>query len=177
MPIVVRARVHRACLALLLCLSAAPSVAAEEEDYMPKRWQESEVSMPAPPARERLQPFYVSATTENRFMLDPETISVGSDGVVRYVLVVESAAGARNVSYEGIRCESAERRLYAFGRADGSWSPARGKLWLPIQGNSLNRQHAALYTEYFCPNGAIVRNADEARAALRAGGHPDTIQR
>lgn len=177
MPVVVRARVRHTCLALLLCLSAAPSVAAEEEDYMPKRWQESEVSMPAPPARERLQAFYVSATTENRFMLDPETISVGSDGVVRYVLVVESAAGARNVSYEGIRCESAERRLYAFGRADGSWSPARRKLWLPIQGNSLNRQHAALYAEYFCPNGAIVRNADDARAALRAGGHPDTIQR
>lgn len=144
---------------------------------MPKRWQESEVSMPAPPARERLQAFYVSATTENRFMLDPETISVGNDGVVRYVLIVESASGARNVSYEGIRCESAERRLYAFGRADGSWSPARGKLWVPIQGNSLNRQHAALYSEYFCPNGTIVRNADEARAALRAGGHPDTIQR
>lgn len=177
MLLAVCARVRRACLALLICLPAAPSIAAEEEDYMPKRWQESEVSMPAPPARGRLQPFYVSATTENRFMLDPETISVGSDGVVRYVLVVESAAGARNVSYEGIRCESAERRLYAFGRADGSWSPARGKLWLPIQGNSLNRQHAALYTEYFCPNGAIVRNADEARAALRAGGHPDTIQR
>ena len=148
-----------------------------DSDYEEKRWEEIETQMPAFPATENLVPFFVSASSDNKFMVDRESIGVGADGVVRYSLVVSTPSGAQNVSYEGLRCSSAERRLYAFGRSDRTWSKARSNQWTKIQESTLNRHHAALYFEYFCPGGIIVRDADEARMALRAGGHPSTARR
>lgn len=141
-----------------------------EDDYTEKSWQEIETQLPAYPKAENLLSFFVSATNDNKFMVDGESITVGSDGVVRYTLVVVSSSGARNVSYEGLRCSSMERRLYAFGRDDKTWAKARSNQWGGIRNSVTNRQHAALYSEYFCPEGMIVKNATEARAALLSGG-------
>lgn len=166
-------RVWAAAMALCaFCLPGVVQAQGFDSDYEELVWEELQPQLPPAPKASALLPFFVSATTDNRFFVDGDSISVGSDGVVRYTLVVLSPGGARNVSYEGIRCESGERRLYAFGRNDGSWSKARGNAWTRIKDSSLNRQHAALYNEYFCPIGTIVNDADEARMALRAGGHP-----
>lgn len=155
---------------------ASPLWADFEEDYESKKWQEVEVQLPAAPREENLLSFYVSAATSNRFFIDGSTLSVGSDGVVRYVLVVMSAEGGRNVTFEGMRCEARERRIYASGRLDGTWVKTRKNEWVRIQEAYANRHHAALFLDYFCPVGVIVRNADEARAALARGGHRDTLQ-
>jgi len=157
------------CMAIL----SSPLLADFDEDYDSKRWQEVEVQLPAPPRQDRLLPFYVSAVAENRFYVDGSSLSVGSDGVVRYVLVILTPQGGRNVSYEGMRCETRERRIYASGRADGSWSKSRNNDWVRIADQSVNRHHAALYLEYFCPIGIAVRTPEEARDALQRGGHPD----
>lgn len=159
----------------LLTLVLTPSLAMAdfEEDYESKQWQEVEVALPAAPKEANLQPFYVSAATSNRFFIDISTLSVGSDGVVRYVLLVLSPEGGRNVTFEGMRCESRERRIYASGRQDGSWSKARKNEWVRIQDAYANRHHAALFLDYFCPFGNLVRDAAEAKKALMLGGHPD----
>src|SRR3982074_2310115 len=47
------------------------------------------------------------------FFIDKNSLSVGTDGVIRYTVVVKSPAGARNVNYEGIRCDNYNWRLYA----------------------------------------------------------------
>ncbi|WP_310494692.1 CNP1-like family protein [Dechloromonas sp.] len=154
-------------------LVSATVFADFEEDYESKQWQEIEIQLPAAPKQETLLPFYVSAATENRFFIDGATLTVGSDGVVRYVLLVLTPQGARNVTYEGMRCETRERRIYASGRLDGSWSKARKNEWVRIQDAYANRQHAALFLEYFCPIGNIVQDAAEARNALIKGVHPD----
>lgn len=146
--------------------------AADDDEDAPKRWQELEIQLPPLPKQDGLAGFFVSSATNNRFFVDPSAISVGDDGVVRYTLVVESDAGVRNVSYEGMRCETREKRLYAFGRGDGTWSKSRNDRWERVREATNNRHHAALFQDYFCPGGVIVRNADDARAALRRGGHP-----
>ena len=161
----------------LLCASSFVLAAGFDSEYEEKRWEEVEAQIPAFPVAGNLAGFYVSATTDNKFMVDRESISVGADGVVRYTLIVTSPSGAQNVSYEGMRCSTAERRLYAFGRSDKTWSKARGNEWVKIQESTLNRHHAALYSEYFCPGGSAVANAEEVRMALRAGGHPSTVRR
>lgn len=160
-------------LLLAAMLVSATVFADFEEDYESKEWQEVEVQLPAAPRQETLLPFYVSAATENRFFIDGATLTVGSDGVVRYVLLVLTPQGARNVTYEGMRCQTRERRIYASGRQDGSWSKARKNEWVRIQDAYANRQHAALFLEYFCPIGNIVQDAAEARNALIKGVHPD----
>lgn len=163
----------RASFLLTSLLVSAAVFADFEEDYENKQWQEIEVQLPAAPKQETLLPFYVSAATDNRFFVDGATLSVGGDGVVRYVLLVLTPQGARNVTYEGMRCETRERRIYASGRQDGSWSKARKNEWVRILDAWANRQHAALYLEYFCPIGTIVKDAAEARDALIKGVHPD----
>ncbi len=163
----------RALLAVFfLPVSLAAMAVDFDEDYESRPWQELELKLPPAPQPEGLQPFYVSATTEHRFGIDPASLSVGSDGVVRYVLVIETAGGARNVSYEGMRCETRERRVYASGRRDGSWSKARNSAWVRIQDVAANRHHAALYLEYFCAGGVPVRSAEFALTLLRRGGYP-----
>ena len=136
-------------------------------------WQESEAALPAFPKEEDLQAFYVSAVTPNRFFVDAKSISVGADGVVRFALVVRTAGGATNISFEGIRCGAMEYRLYATGRADGTWVRARAGEWKPIENKPINRHHAALSRDYFCPSGEPVRDAEEGRQALKSGKHPD----
>ncbi len=159
---------------LLLLVPFAGATAGEpEEEDLPRQWQELDVQFPPPPAAEALIPLYVSAATANRFYIDGSSLSVGADLVVRYVMVVETPGGVRNVTYEGMRCESRSRRIYASGRADGSWSKARNDEWVRILDAYANRQHAALFLEYFCPFGNSVRTAAEARNALVRGGHPD----
>lgn len=165
--------IARSVAACCMAILSSPLLADFDEDYDSKRWQEVEVQLPEPPRQDRLLPFYVSAVAENRFYVDGSSLSVGSDGVVRYVLVIVTPQGGRNVSYEGMRCETRERRIYASGRADGSWSKSRNNDWVRIADQLVNRHHAALYLEYFCPIGIAVRTPEEARDALQRGGHPD----
>lgn len=157
---------------LTAVINALANEINENDELEAAPWHEVEMQLPAFPAPENLLSFTVSAASGNRFMIDSASLAVTSDGVVRYTLVVASPSGAQNVSYEGIRCAAGERRLYAFGHVDRTWSKARDKQWTKIENSTLNRQHAALYYEYFCPNGNIVHDAEEARQALRAGGHP-----
>jgi len=156
------------------CSSAC---ATDDGDEELKPWQEIDVQFPPAPVRANLLPLYVSAATANKFYIDGASLSVGADGVIRYVMVVETPEGGRNVTFEGMRCEARSRRLYASGRLDGTWSKARKSEWERIQDAYANRQYAALFLEYFCPNGISVRSATEARDALVRGGHPDVVRR
>jgi hypothetical protein len=72
-----------------------------------------------------------------------------------------------------MRCDTKERRVYAAGRLDGSWSQSRRDDWMPIRDAYANRQHAALYSDYFCPVSGAVKTASEAREALLRGGRND----
>jgi hypothetical protein len=145
-----------------------------EGDYDARDWKELATQLPPAPKQENLTPVYVSASTDNKFFVDLPSVSVGSDGVVRYSLVTISAKGVRNVSYEGMRCATKEVRLYAFGHSDGSWAKAKANQWQRIYEKTANRQHAELYQAYFCPDAAIVSGRAEALSLLRKGGRPPT---
>lgn len=155
---------------------SAPALAVEEGDYEKKTWQEVEVGLPAAPDLSECRDFYVSAAAKNRFCIDPRSISVGADGVVRYTLVVDTPSGSRNVTFEGMRCETRERRLYATGQPDGTWVVSRNRQWVRISEATANRQHAALFLEYFCPDGIMVTKREEALDNLRRGGNQPKIR-
>ena len=138
-----------------------------------KPWQEDATDLPAPPLAANLRAIYVSAVATNNYFIDQTTITVGKDRVVHYVLVVETSGGARNVSFEGIHCDSGKWKLYATGRPDGTWVRARVSEWREIENKPVNRHHAALSRDYFCPNGGPIRDAAEGFRALKQGKHPD----
>ena len=141
-----------------------------DSDYEEKTWSEIEVQLPAFPESSNLIQFQVGAVSDTKFMIDGASLSVGSDEVLRYTVVVESSTGARNISYEGMRCSTAERRFYAFGQSDRTWSKAKGNQWVKIRGTT-NNHHVELFATYFCPNGPFfVRDAGDMLRALRQGG-------
>lgn len=154
----------------LLLASAAASAQSrfdEEFDDEQKPWQEIAIQLPAAPTPENLLPFNVSATATQTFAVDAKSLTVGSDGVVRYTMVSKSQGGATNISYEGIRCESFERKLYAFGRPDGSWSRSRRDKWEPISRGIANQQHAALARDYLCQEKMVAGSAEDMVRRIR----------
>ena len=165
---VILEQLQRGLLPCLCLVLAVPAVAATfDDEFEEKPWVEMAVQLPAYPEQGNLIPFTVGAVSDKQFLIDGKSLSVSDDGVVRYTVLVISSAGARNVSYEGLRCATAERRLYAFGRADGTWSKARGNQWVPVRGDS-NNHVVELYANYFCKIGAAVVDADDAVRVLRA---------
>ena len=100
-----------------------------------------------------------------RFYIDRSTLAVGKDGVVRYVLVARSPEGAQNVTFEGLRCDSAENRVLAVGQPDRTWAVAHSG-WRPISAP----RHLALYRDFFCPQGETVRSSADAVRVLERGG-------
>jgi len=158
--------------ALLLCIPLAAHAAGMDSEHdleQDKPWSEVAAQLPPYPKAESLIPFNVSSATSNQFFVDPGSISVGADKVVRYTVVIKAAGGATTVSYEGMRCETGERRLYAYGHPDGSWSKARNAGWEGIKFRSLLSYQKALYEDHFCPDGINVRDAKTAVESLRRG--------
>lgn len=156
----------------LLCLPLAAQAEWGQFDFEfenEKPWVELAAQLPPTPKPENLVEFEVSSATRNRHFIDVASISVGEDKVVRYTVVIEAAGGARNVAFEGLRCETAERRLYAYGHPDGTWSKARNAGWEGIRIRSLLSYHKALYEDHFCPGGVNVRDAARAVSSLRQG--------
>jgi len=176
--------------AILLLVGVAASAAAQAPDRFgdgtaryntgyddAAPWQEQQdVELPAFPKEENLREFYVSAVATNKYLVDASTLSVGADGVVRYALVVKTAGGATNVSFEGINCRERNWKHYATGRSDGTWVKSRAARveWRPIENKPVNRHHAALSRDLFCPTGTAIADADEGRNALRLGKHPNS---
>jgi hypothetical protein len=148
-----------------------PTIPRPYKDFTEEQWQEAQVPLPPFPEEANLIEFYVSPTATSRFFIDESSLSMGSDGVVRYALVTKGAAGAVNVSYEGIRCATRERRLYAVGRGDRTWTASKAGAWSRIGGGGgvVSPVHMALAKEYFCPAGERPASRDEALVRLKRG--------
>lgn len=151
---------------------AQPRQDREEEDG-PRAWVELDVKLPPFPKTENLIPFDVSAASSNRFYIDPQSIAIGSDGVVRYTLVIKGSGGGENISYEGIRCEMQQQKYYAFGRRDGTWSNARSSEWRRVEYKDVNRQHGVLFADYLCLDRKVpVKSPADAIRRLKYGAPP-----
>jgi hypothetical protein len=95
-------------------------------------WREIEAPLPPYPREHDLLPVDVGSATAHRFFVDARSVSLGADGVMRYTIVIRTEGGATNVAFEGMRCATRERKVYALGRNDGTWVPARDPGWQRI---------------------------------------------
>jgi len=132
-------------------------------------WVENKVdTLPPLPQDSDLLPFDVSQNTPLQFSIDAKSLSVGTDGVVRYTIVVTSPSGARNVNYEGIRCDTYEARLYAGLNEDhDGWDQTVANPFKRIENGNLNAYQAALYQDYFCASRIPIGNAQQIVQNIR----------
>lgn len=135
-------------------------------------WQESEVTLPGPVQRSQLIPFDMSSRTELQFSVDASSIAIGTDRVLRYVLVARSASGAENILYEGLRCETGEARNYArWNQSEQRWVPHTGSTpWRSLSGVAASMPAARLAYLAFCEGRTPTEPIDRLLADLRRGG-------
>lgn len=152
-----------ALLALLLagCAAHAQLVTPNPD------WKEVEAP-PAPSFKtDSLIPLDIPRTSL-RFGVDPDSISLGPDGIVRYVVVAASTTGAVNAMYEGIRCSTGEFKVYARHNPDSGWTVAKDTPWRSLHEQPLSRHSLAVARTGACigrgPNRSVSQIARDLRA-------------
>lgn len=175
-----------ACLvaATLLCWGCGSasgprdqSRVAEDED--PSRPPpEAKIELPPFPQESDLVQFYPGpAFGSHRHYIDVTNLVVGKDRIVRYAVVMRTSGGATNYTYEGIRCQTQEQRLYATGYAGKGWIEAKLSDWTPIRRGRINEYQSFLYAEYFCPYGAVPSDKGTIVSLLRQGLRAPSLHR
>ena len=163
-----------ACLALVGGVSVlAPIGAGAQSLFRESTGQEPVLPDPmpkVPPPGEALE-FYVSPTTTNRFAVDPASFGIDGDTVVRFTLIVTSSTGVRNVSYEALRCDSAEQILLAIARVDGTWSVLRNPQWERLDREGARNRHRPELYSRLCQGSAVIAKTPE-RLAIRMRSTP-----
>jgi len=168
----------RASAVICLALLAQPALAQwsgwdYNNDRPVERFKELEVKLPEYPQADDLLSFDAGAASSHEFYIDSKSLNVGTDGVVRYTMVVKTSGGTTNVSYEGMRCDLRQVKIYATGRTNGTWARARDSQWTAIRARTVNNQHAVLFRDYFCglkTDKTPVARVQEALQLLRTGG-------
>jgi hypothetical protein len=132
------------------------------------RWSESEV--PAPPAfgKDKLirvnMPSYVSVQVG----VDPRTLTITADGVVRYVVVAINESDSMSAMYEGIRCASGEVKTYARFSSHGPWVSVQNPQWQDLNGNLPSKHALALARQGVCEGrSAASRSASDVVNRLK----------
>jgi hypothetical protein len=163
-----------ACLALAgIASGAAPIDAGAQSLFRESTGQEPQLPDPmpkVPPPGEALE-FYVSPTTTNRFAVDPASFGIDGETVVRFTLIVTSSTGVRNVSYEALRCDSAEQILLAVARVDGTWSVLKNPRWERLDRDAGSNRHRPELYARLCQGSAVVARTPE-RLTIRMRSTP-----
>lgn len=160
----------------LLLIACANKQVFKDEFESDKPWVEQLTQLPAYPDMKNLISFDADPGSSNQYFVDTTSIKVGQDGVIRFSLVVKSSAGAVNVSYEGIRCATNERKMYALGRDDKTWSKPRDSEWQRLDYVRQFYAQRELSKNIFCPYQQIVSSSEEAIQALKAGVNRQIIR-
>ncbi len=90
------------------------------------------------------------AIKSNAYHIALDSLSVGKDQIVRYVVMVTSKSnGAKNIIFEGIDCNTNQYRTYGWGNPKQEWSKSSKVTWKIIQKNQHNAWQASL-GDSFC---------------------------
>ncbi len=137
-------------------------------------WKEADVEIPPTPRDQDLIPFVVDDAENKQFTyaIDERSLRVDEDYVVRYTLVTESRRGTRNYAFEGLRCQTKEYKVYAYGSSKGKLRPRKEPRWKALKEERFGRVHRDLHRYYMCEP-TINRPLDRDQIILALKGVVD----
>ena len=103
-----------------------------------------------------------------RYGVDAASVSLGADGVVRYVVVARSNTGAVNAIFEGIRCSTSEVKVYARHNPDSGWSQVVNAEWGPLHESRPLRYSLTIARNGVCMGNSANRSAAQIVRDLRS---------
>ena len=140
----------------LAAIGASAQLADPDPDW-------KEVEVPPPPAfrTDKLIFLEMPRHMSIKVGVDPDTLKVTGDGIVRYVVVASSPGGNVNASYEGIRCLTGEVKIYARHSASAQWKPVTDAQWKPLNANQPSLHALALARQGACDGRAVATHSTE----------------
>jgi hypothetical protein len=134
----------------------------------PEYWKEGGSELPPLPKESDLVEIRLDAPGARfSYLIDATHLSIGNDKVVRYTLVARSKTGSENVSFQGLRCDSPEYKIFAYGTR-GGFKRVEGVDWQRIGPSDADQVQRELQRFYLCqPSHHIPRERSEMIWALR----------
>lgn len=149
-------------IALLACAGASAQILAEDPD-----WRESTVTSAPAFDVKRLIRLESPPGSSLAFGVDPATLLVTPEGVVRYVIVASGPGGSLNVMYEGIRCSTAQYRIYARHHTETGWTQVRDGDWESLFGSASARHALTFARAGACTGRSANTSADTIIRTLK----------
>lgn len=154
-----------------LCLNWGAQAQTEDPDA--ETWTEAQVSPPAAFSVDKLQTFDLGQGTSLTYGIDPNTLAVGTDGVVRYVLVARSGSGALNALYQGLRCDTGEVKTYGRWDNKSSWNTDSKDSWQKLSSRGFTQPAMVLARAGICDGRTVNGNAQNILRTLKNGRPKD----
>ena len=162
---------------LLIISPFAFSDAEDSPGWTPKHiqsakpWKEQQTELPAYPEKAHLLQVNISTGGQSfALFIDPRSVRIGDDSVVRYTVVMISPAGVWNVSHEGLHCGERRYRRYAYGY-EGEWRKPGDTPWLPVSGLGVHQYRRMFYNDYMCNQATPYSNARQIIEKFRSSDY------
>ncbi len=147
------------------CLAISALTAWGQTPASEREWSEDKAMAPPAYSADKLLLVEMPSYVTLKVGVDPATISVGTDDVVRYVVVMRNASGSVSAAFEGIKCTDGEVKTYArVNSTGGPWQVIEQPEWKSMTDNLPSRHAYAIAKQGAC-NGRT------------AGGKPQDIIR
>lgn len=160
-----RAAMACALLAAAFCL---PAHADDEE------WQEADAPPPPAWSSEKLIPIDMPIRSNLVYGIDPSTLSIGADEVIRYVVVAYSPGGTVNAFYEGLRCNGGQVKTYARTTTPDKWNVVATPVWRDLDHLQAATRHSLALARQGACDGRLVgaRTPEGIIRRLQTGSRP-----
>jgi hypothetical protein len=180
-------RLRIAAAAALLAMAGVSSAAERpgrgDQSPIPGEFPEDvdvpelNVEPPPYPRKSDLAEFTLRNPTPNHFFIDTTSLSVGKDRIIRFVMVIRTAAEETNVRFSGLRCSDRNWKDYAFANEDKVWKAIPDAQWKRITEIRYNNYQDTLFKDFFCLTGVLnskpLGDAKKLAKLLRNPPKPD----
>jgi hypothetical protein len=163
-------------LAIVTCLLVSTRAFAQIADLDPD-WKELDVKPPAAFKTSKLVPIEMPRYVTVKMGIDPDTLTVSSDGIVRYVVVAVSGSGNVNAAYEGIWCRAGDVKTYARAGNDGKWDAVDNPEWKKLNASQPSMHALALARQGVCDGRSASGHSPRDILAKLRQSTSDGVQR
>lgn len=133
-------------------------------------WKESESVLPVAPSAENLTVLVSDRfQDEYEYVIDRNSVSLQSDKVFRYTVVIRTPTGISNGFYEGIHCKTRQFKTYGILTQSG-FLTTTNITWQPIPLSGLAIHRAVLLDEFVCTGHSRPADLETINARLDESG-------
>lgn len=151
-------------LILGMCMALVGAVVWPQVVADPVEWTEDPALAPPAFSADALIPIEMPPYVTLKVGIDPNTIAIGADGVVRYVVVMRNASGSLSAAYEGILCTNGEVKTYGRATSTGHWTMVEQPQWRAMTDNLPSRHAYAIAQQGVCDGRTASKKEDIVRA-------------